>query len=296
MKDRRHILVHIETPENGALVIAKALRLRDFAGAELTFVHTHYDHVVDDSELSFSEAERDEVVRLELEAEELKFRRFVASHAADRNWQTHVVWARRAWQGVLEAGEERGADLIVKDAHARPAPGLRVLHTGHDWHLLGRARVPVMMLKPEPWPQAANVLAAIDVFDPRNTAQNLRILHFARDLAQMLGGTLHIANALPLSHRIVAEQRSRQEYDALCAEITAQRRVRLLEMLDDDLRRQAGVHVVTGTPHRVIADLAHRLECDVLVMGKSVPGGGDYLGTIAEQLLHGVDCDVASIT
>lgn len=296
MRNHRHLLVHIETPENAACVISKALRLRDFAGAKLTFIHTHYDHVVDDSELALSDADREEVVRLELEAERLKFQRFLASHAADENWQSHVVWARRAWQGVLEASEAYGADLIIKDAHARRGPGVPLLHSGHDWNLLGRARIPVMMLKPEPWPQAANVLAAIDVFDPRKAAQNAHILRFGADLTELLGGTLHVANALPLSHRIVAERRSRQEYDELCNEIAEQRRALLLEMLDVEWRDEVGVHVVTGTPHRVIADLCERLCCDFLVMGKSVPGGSDYLGTIAEQLLHHIDCDIASIT
>jgi nucleotide-binding universal stress UspA family protein len=294
MKTIERMLVAIEDEDHGEFVIEKAFALRDHANATPTFARIHYDHVIDDPVLGFSPEEHDRVVRLETQAEQIKFQHFVSMYARDGNWRAEVVWSKQPWRGIIDLAHRGDCRLIVKDAYVERRL-LQVIHTAHDWNLLRYADMPVMMIKPVQWVAHAVVLAAIDVVDPNIDALNQRILRYANDLTEMLGGTLYVANALPLSRRLVMEQHRGEDYERFIADICAQRLGQIERLLTETHISGARVQIVEGTPHTAIAEVTKELKAELLVIGKSRLDVAEYLGTTSERLLHSVNSDVVSI-
>jgi len=294
MRYIERMLVVIEAEAHGAFVIDKALALRDHAQASVTFAKIHYDHVVDDAALGLSADERERLVTLEVQAEQIKFERSIARHARDRDWCAEVVWGKQSWRSILDLAERGDCDLIVKDAYVERHLD-RVVHTAHDWNLLRYAELPVLMVKPEQWVANAIVLAALDVAQRGNDELNKRILRYAADLTALLNGTLYVINALPVSRRVVMEQHRGEDYERFIGDASARRLAIMERLLDETRIRDARVQVAEGTPHAAIIETVATLGVELLVIGKSQPDVDEYLGTTSERLLHGVNCDVISI-
>lgn len=294
MKGLQKILVSIDTGEHAGFVVEKALKLRDYADADLIFVQPLYDEVLEDVQMHFSDEERDQIIRLLVEAEEIKFEHLVGSVAADGNWQSTVEWRKRRWEGIIETAQRYGCDLIIKDAFVETSLNV-VVHTPHDWNLLRHSAIPLMMIKPQPWVERSNIVAAIDVADTRKHEINNHVLRYASSLAELLGGKLHVANALPSLKENVMERASFRAYEKMKLEVEASRYDYMQRLVKENGVNCEAIHIVGGIASIAINDLVEELHAEFLVIGKIRPGVASFLGTTAELLLHSVNSDVVSI-
>lgn len=72
-----------------------------------------------------------------------------------------VVWDKPLHEAITREALKVEPDFVVKDTHHHSAIG-RALFTNTDWHLIRECPAPLWLVKPEPAPENATVMAAID--------------------------------------------------------------------------------------------------------------------------------------
>lgn len=122
----------------------------------------------------------------------------LAAPLAQRGLQVDI---EAAWDAPLHAGIVREVALsrpvlVIKDMVWHPPLG-RGLLTGTDWHLLRHCTVPLLLVKPGPWPDRPNVTAAVDPGHPADPECLLdqRIVRESGRLAEWLQVELKLVHA-----------------------------------------------------------------------------------------------------
>ena len=274
MKSLQRILVYIDKAEHARFLVEKALRLKHYADALLYFVQP-IDDVLEDAQMPCSDEEREEIIR---QLEGIKF----------------VHRAERTWEDIISTAHRLACDLIVKDAFVEKRLN-KIVHTAHDWDLLCHADVSVMMIKPKPWVEGSNIVAAIDVFDSYKHALNVHVLRYAGSLAELLGGQMHVVNAVPPLRGVVLEHATVAAYERLVHEVEAQRHDVIQRLLSESEACCAEIHVVEGVPGDAVNELVNTLEAECLVIGKVSRRVQNFMDTTAELLLHVVSSDVVFV-
>jgi len=117
-----------------------------------------------------------------------------------------AVWDSPLHAGILtEVGLCRPS-LVVKDTAWHP-PLRRGLLTSADWHLVHSCPVPLLLVKPDPWPASPRIGAAVDPGHPGDPAGVLdhTILREAATLAARIGGAVSVVHAyLPVDPAVQA--------------------------------------------------------------------------------------------
>jgi len=204
-----------------------------------------------------------------------------------RGVRIEVVWDKRVAEAVIR--ESAGFDLVVKAAHRKRS----WRHTPTDWQLIRGCRVPLWLAAASPWRHGADVLAAVDlgtrVLDKARL--NDALIDVAGRVAQITGGTLHVAYAPPLSR--------------LLRDLGLARADRLRAGGEELARRCAGAlaarggppaefHVRPGPPDKVLVSLAARYRCGLVVVGSIGRRAlaGAVVGNMAERILPMLGTDL----
>ena len=295
MKNLKRIMVSIDAIEHAGFLVEKALKLRNYTTAKMVFIQPIYDEMVEDVHLNFSSEEHDRIVQLLTDAESLKFKQLIKSVAGDEDWQSMAKWCKRSWEGILDTARRLDCDLIIKDAFIETRLN-EIVHTPHDWNLLRYANLPVMMIKPKPWVENSNIVAAIDIFDPQKHKLNIHVLQYAGSLTEILGGELHVVNALPCLRNAVLEAHGIDAYLKMTKEVEAARNEYLKRLVEESRQECEELHVVVGVQSEAISRLVDSLDAECIIIGKVKPSVVDFMGTTAEQLLHCMNCDVVSVS
>ncbi len=274
MKSVQRILVYIDEAEHARFLVEKALRLKHYADALLYFVQP-IDDVLEDAQMPCSDEEREQIIR---QLEGIKF----------------VHRPERTWEDIISTAHRLACDLIVKDAFVEKRH-TQIVHTAHDWDLLRHADVSVMMIKPKPWVEGSNIVAAIDVFDSYKHALNVHVLRYAGSLAELLGGQMHVVNAVPPLRGVVLEHATVAAYERRVHEVEAQRHDVIQRLLSESEACCAEIHVVEGVPGDAVNELVNTLEAECLVIGKVSRSVQNFMDTTAELLLHVVSSDVVFV-
>jgi len=137
-----------------------------------------------------------------------------------------------------------------------------------------------------------HVLAAVDL-----SSESAQVLEKARATADSHGAKLSLITVVkPFTHAyggldMTAMANDSFEEDALkqaTRQLEDNGKIHGVDLVD--------VHVKVGNPAHVIKDSANELEADLIVVGTHGRHGlGLLLGSTANGVLHGVDCDVLAI-
>ncbi|MBY6095451.1 universal stress protein [Ferrimonas balearica] len=176
-------------------------------------------------------------------------------------------------------------DLIMKVMHHR-----NQRHTT-DWHMLRAIRAPLYLLNPEPHPAQSRILVAMDLDhrDPQVQQLNLKVMRYAKLMAQARDSELHVIYAPHLSRflhelDIVSPHQVERDATANCAEAIAWLEA---EGVDPD-----HIHIKSGETGRVIRDKSCKLKADTLVMGYFKRSGvlNQLWRSKAEQMISDLRC------
>ena len=139
-----------------------------------------------------------------------------------------------------------------------------------------------------------HILAAIDLSEDSN-----QVLDKARDAADNDGARLSLITVVkPLSHVYGGLDVAPLTKGTVIFEEDALEQVAMqLKAIAKIYRvEEADIHAQLGAPAHEIKDAANKLETDLIVMGTHNRHGlGRLLGSTANGVLHGAQCDVMAI-
>ena len=217
-----------------------------------------------------------------------------------RDWgatvTTRIVWATPAYEAILAAAEEWGADVLVVGAHERATLHSRLTDT--DWQLMRRTRRPLLLVKSASFNGYRTILAAVDPLHAHDEPFGLdhAVLGWGRCFARAFGSTLRAVYAYP----------GRAAFELASAVQVAPGVLYGSENVEDLHRRAvtelaahfgvaAGeIDLIEGSAPQSIADAAVRRRAELVVVGAAQPHGPRALafGSTAEWIAGEVSCDV----
>ena len=294
----KNILVVIGgEPHDSTLTRGVALAIAN--GASLTLmdvippVHQSFfsaspQHSIEELQAEHREARRQELLRL------------VADYVSTGIAAEVVVRVGNPAFEIVQQVLRGGHDLVIKTANTRT--GLKHLLGSITRALLRTSPCPVWAIKPGSEPRYRKILAAIDPLadDPEHMGLNEQIIRLASSLAHSESAELHLVSvwSLPMERTL----RSRLGAEA-CDLLIRQAEARVRKTLDrwhaSHVPREivATVHLPRGRASDQIAEVAARIDADLIVMGTICRTGlaGMLVGNTAEQLLDSVTCGVLAL-
>ncbi|KAF1066706.1 MAG: Universal stress protein E [Pseudomonas citronellolis] len=209
--------------------------------------------------------------------------------------QGYSASGRQAWNDSLQqtiSGEQQseGCELVIKQ-HSPDNPLKKALLTPGDWKVLREVAAPVLLVKQARQWAGHSILAAVDVgnLDSEHQALHSSILDYARAIAEITQGPLHVLSAHP-SPMLSAADPTFQ----LSQTLSAQYRVACDEFQQRHGLTNEQLHVEEGAADALIPALALRLEAAVTVIGSVARSGlsGALIGNTAEVVLDALESDV----
>jgi universal stress protein E len=298
MKAIRTILVAVKDPAAASQpALRKAAQLASGLGARLELFHAIDTPVYVDA-FAVSGKTPQQVQKSWRDAALKRLERHAAKlREAGLKVGCDAEWDFPAYEAVLRAGRNSGAQLIVAERHADKhyAPWLLRFN---DWELLRRSALPVLLVKSSQAWEAPAVLAAIDpqhLFS-KPAKLDTGILDHAAAIAGALGGSLHAVHAFMPGVVDFGSLDLTQEDLAKKIEEAAQSKAqtgfyRALEGSDIPTAQR---HLLEGPATDVIPTAAKKLKARLVVMGAISRSGIKrlLLGNTAERVLDSLTCDV----
>ncbi len=296
MQSLKDVLVVLgDDREEAVYLLEKAAAVAGGSGARVHVVRVVYEGIAD-----LSADAIDAAVNLKsfiLESEETVTEEMVETvRGRFQTLETATLWNPRAWEGMIHAADQTGAELIIKGASRHPRFG-EFVRTPDDWHLLRNADVPVMLVKPQAWVANPAIVCAVDVFDDAHENLSLALLAEGAALARILSGSLHLVSAYPLFERWVGELGGLRDYDSLRRDVEREIRDRLVALAGKAGVAYEQLYAEEGPPEEVIGALAEDLNAELVVVGTHARQGipGLVLGNTAERLVHHLSADVVTV-
>lgn len=287
------ILVVVRERDDGEIVIDKASRLAQAAGASLHVISVVHE---DFAELSVhDEQTREEIKRYVRQSGETLLEELIEPLAAsDIDVESACIWHKYEWRGILDVAEQIDADMIVKGTDF---PVREVVRTPSDWNLLRHAEIPVMLVKPVNWVDEPVILAAIDATEESDTNLNKRVLSRAADIAGALSGAVHVVNVYPSVEHWVGPVTLAINFDAVRAQVHKEISAKVGTMVKELGLEPAQVHTREGHTEEEIQRAVEETGAEIMVMGTHhrTGAGGVVLGNTSEKILHAVRADVEVI-
>lgn len=211
---------------------------------------------------------------------------------------TETECADPLYAALTSRARRTTADLVVKDTHHHSL-AQRTFLTNTDWQLIRSCPVPLLLTKPQAWPAAPRILAAVDPghLNDKPAILDRHILEHANAFAQHLGGELQVVHAyVPLAVVAAATAAMPPMIAVSAAELAQEEQVRRQEvdaLLAEYAITVANVHVEVGGPAEVLPRVAAAAHADVLAMGAISRSGVQriFIGSTAEDVLERLPCD-----
>jgi len=208
--------------------------------------------------------------------------------------ETRVIVFDRLYEAIIRRAAVLHADLIFKPLRQHGFLR-RALFSATDWNLVRCCPAPLLLINHASAIHRKPVIAAVDVDTKDVVHQELNqiVLSQARQLADLLGSTVHLVNAYSLSPYIGAGSAADQV-------IRLKQKNQLKSALSMAAKYQIAadqVHLREGAADLVINDLAREIDAGVIVLGTVARSGisGLFIGNTAESIMEHTQSDVVAV-
>ena len=208
--------------------------------------------------------------------------------------ETRVIVFDRLYEAIIRRAAVLHADLIFKPLRQHGFLR-RALFSATDWNLVRCCPAPLLLINHASAIHRKPVIAAVDVDTKDVVHQELNqiVLSQARQLADLLGSTVHLVNAYSLSPYIGAGSAADQV-------IRLKQKNQLKSALNMAAKYQIAadqVHLREGAADLVINDLAREMDAGVIVLGTVARSGisGLFIGNTAESIMEHTQSDVVAV-
>lgn len=268
MRGITKVLAVVDTRKEKQLALSRASSICRMTGAAL--------HILAPN----PRADGDSMVRLEALARPLM--------ADGQEVYLHETWSGSLVETIIHVRQMERCHLVIKDAGLITALQ-KAFSTPEDWSLLRRCRVPVLLVQHDHDWTRGNIVAAINA-DPRDhyhSVINEAILQYAKDIADMCHGELHLASAFPTTMIAIQDRgdgkTDKDHYLKQCREYAR----------EFDLNDQL-FHIEPGPTDTMIPRILDETGAQLLVLGTHARTGisAIAIGNTAEQLIYRVKTDI----
>jgi universal stress protein E len=210
------------------------------------------------------------------------------------NIEIKTVWHKSLYRGIIDLASHEHCDLVVKSVKEHTKFAQKIF-TPNDWNLLRYSPMNVLMVKQHDWPENGNIVAAISI-DANDKTHNLlseRVTQISLDIAQLVGGEVHLVNTFagaPIHVAVEVPSFNAQAYNQDIeekhkSEVAA---IGLSYGISDKCQ-----HVQEGLPEDVVPLICNNVDAELLVLGSVGRRGisAALLGNTAEHIIDKVNCD-----
>lgn len=189
---------------------------------------------------------------------------------------TEVEWDKDWYHAVVRASLRHTADMVLKSSFTHSA-GKRLLKRTSDWTVMRGCQCPVLLVKEREPSAERRVLAAIDIKATRDSYErrNDKILQLSNHIIERGKADVHFVNAFQDFKGVPNKQ----------------------QLVDNWGIAPEKIHIMLGTPEKVIVERARHLEATLVVVGNSARTGllAAIVGNTVEKILDKLDCDILSV-
>jgi universal stress protein E len=300
MKTISKILVNVEEQHDNAQAIAKAVWLAERSGASIELFCCCFNLSVRNGYLFDQEAGLHAQHAYLRQVEERLLAIASSLQNQGLNVEVDVAWDRHHCDGVLRKVQRYGPDLLIHQIGVHSRLGhYWMVH--HDWQLLRRCAVPMLLVKAHQWGRIPLVAACVDPFHECDVPAELDrgILNQACMLARLVDGRLHVVHSFQaLPQAAIFDEHVVTDYAALQRKVVQQHGQALEKMLHEQMHvEDENVHQLQGESHVTLPAFAAQHKIDVMVMGSVARGFMDrlLLGSTIERIFDHLDCDVLAV-
>jgi len=199
------------------------------------------------------------------------------------------------FEGILEAGQATGADLIVIGSHRRRL--LRDVFVGTTAErIIRRGSIPVLMVNKPPTHEYRRVVVAVDLSETSSEA-----LQAAMKLGFLSNGQVTIFHAFDammttLASASLSQEKIREHLSD--ATMNARRDVEAFLAAIDLKGIDYTINLQEGAPVLALKNAVEGLRADLVVLGTRGRTGGILkflLGSVAEEAIREIDIDVLTV-
>lgn len=192
-------------------------------------------------------------------------------------------------------------DLVLKKAGLDDGFLKRAFGT-EDMHLMRDCPCPVLVIKPKVRKDHPLILAAVDP-DPVNSTRdaiNRMIVDYTLSIEQTFKKCeIHFIHAWDINEGIVSKVGGQAEIKAMSYRERQHRRELVDNLLDQYNwdNNKPKVHILKGSPKKLIPKLAKELNAGLVVLGTICRTGipGLVVGNTAETVMHNLECSILAI-
>jgi universal stress protein E len=217
-----------------------------------------------------------------------------------RDWgaqvTTRIVWGVPAYEAIVAAANEWGADLLVAGAHEGAA--LRPRFTDIDLQLMRLTGCPLLLVKNPAFNGYRTIVAAVDPLHARDEPDGLdrAVLAASRCIAQSTGSTVRAVYAYPGPEAFALASAVQVAPGVFYGteNITDLHRRAVSELAAEYGIGASEIDLVEGIPAEAIIDVAARRRAELVVVGLVQAHGlaAALMGHTAEHVAAAVPCDV----
>lgn len=211
---------------------------------------------------------------------------------------SQVVWHNRPFETIVERVIQENYDLVIKGTHQHDKLK-SVVFTPTDWHILRKCPCPVLLVKEHKWPSNGNILAAVNIGsdEAEHHSLNIKIIKEAKQLAHLIQGNVHLVNSFPgtpVNIAIEIPEFNSTEYNDIMRKHHEQAMMAHANKFDISV---ANTHVEEGLPETVIAQVAIKIDAELVILGTVGRTGisAALIGNTAEHVIDQLNCDVLAL-
>lgn len=208
--------------------------------------------------------------------------------------ERHVEWHAPLEQGIGLRVLHSKADFVVKDTHRHKLAASRGGYGLTDWTLIRQISVPLLLVRPRPWPTYPRVTVSVDPMHPAQRPESLdeSMIEIGGIVANATGGiidALHVLQGPPhLPGESVSPETRAATYDRAQAAVTQ------LVARSHSAGNPVEMHFATGRVSTGVLQYVDRRGTDILVMGSGAHSRWRQTGAsgTAAQILESLECDL----
>jgi universal stress protein E len=208
--------------------------------------------------------------------------------------ECHTDWHAPLEQGVGLRVLRSNTDLVVKDTHPHNLASMQGGYGLTDWTLIRQIPVPLLLVRPQPWPERPKIAVGVDPLHPaqRPEALDESLIAVSQEFANALRGTIDALHVLQEPPHLPGEAVAAESRQA--AHAHAREEVTRLVVRRDSTLNPIALNFKQGAVASSVLGFAAEYGTNILVMGSGAHSRWRQSGAsgTAAQILESLPCDL----